>query len=143
MPFMQMRALLFSMCLLAMVTEPAAVIYYIMLSLLFLDMRGFHHIYVIFCLPKCHACRNGGCEGALGPGWKPERSLWMLHYIFALSHSASTLWRKVIAFYRSRLMETIIAFYSYCSGLIGNIFTFYSYGSDNMMKAITYNGVTF
>jgi hypothetical protein len=68
-----------------------------------------------------------------------------LRYIFALSHNASTLWRKVIAFhsYRSWLMGTVIASYSYHSRLIGNVIAFYSYVSDNMTKAITCNAVTF
>jgi hypothetical protein len=68
-----------------------------------------------------------------------------LHYIFALSHNCSTLWRKVIAFYsyRSRFTETVIASYSYRSRLLGNFNAFFSYGSDNMTKAITRNAVTF
>jgi hypothetical protein len=68
-----------------------------------------------------------------------------LHYIFALSHNASTLRRKVIAFYRycSRLIETVIASYSNRSRRIGNIIAFYSYGSDNMTKAIMCNAVMF
>ena len=46
----------------------------------------------------------------------------MLHDIFVLSHNAVILWRKDIAFYsyRSKLMEIIIASYSYRSGLIGS-----------------------
>ncbi len=50
-------------------------------------------------------------------------------YIFALSQNASTLWRKVIAFYSycSRLIEIVIASYCYRSGLKGNITAFYSY----------------
>jgi hypothetical protein len=70
-----------------------------------------------------------------------------LCYIFALSLNASTLWRKVIAFYNYcfRLIETSIASYSYRSRLIENVIAFYSYGSDNMTKAIMCNGnaVTF
>jgi hypothetical protein len=69
-----------------------------------------------------------------------------LRYIFALSHNASTLWTKVIAFcsFRSRLIETVITSYSYRSRLIGNVIAFYSYDSDNMTKAITCNNaVTF
>ncbi len=40
-------------------------------------------------------------------------------------------------------MEIIIAYYSYRSGLIGNVIAFYSYPSDNMTKAITCKAVTF
>jgi hypothetical protein len=68
-----------------------------------------------------------------------------LRYVFSLSHNASALRRKVIAFYsyRSRFMETVIASYSYRSRLIGNVIAFYSYSSDNITKAITCNAVTF
>ncbi len=66
-------------------------------------------------------------------------------YIFALSHNASTLWRKDIAFYsyHSKLIEIVIASQSYCSGLIENLIAFYSYCSENMTKVITGNAVTF
>ncbi len=69
----------------------------------------------------------------------------MLHYIFALSHDAPTLWIKVIAFYsyRSMLMETVTTSYSYYSRLIENLIAFYNYGSDNMTKAITFKAVHF
>jgi hypothetical protein len=68
-----------------------------------------------------------------------------LQYIFALSHNASTLWRKIIAFhrYRSRLSETVIAFYSYCARLMGNVIPFHIYGSYKMTKAITCNAIKF
>jgi hypothetical protein len=41
------------------------------------------------------------------------------------------------------LMETVNAFHSYRSRLIENVIAFYSYGSDNMTKMITCNAVTF
>jgi hypothetical protein len=68
-----------------------------------------------------------------------------LGYIFAFSHNASILWRKVIAFYsyRSRLMEMVIASYSYRSALVGNDVTCYSSRSQNVTKAIMFNAVTF
>jgi hypothetical protein len=37
----------------------------------------------------------------------------------------------------------VIASYSYCSVLIGNVCAFYSYGPDYMTKAITCNVVMF
>jgi hypothetical protein len=44
-----------------------------------------------------------------------------LRYIFALSHNASTLRRKVVASYcyRSGLIEIVIVSYSYRSGSVG------------------------
>jgi hypothetical protein len=64
---------------------------------------------------------------------------------FELSHNASMLWRKVIAFYsyRSRLMEIVIATYSYRSALVENAIALYSYCSENMTQAIMCNNVTF
>jgi hypothetical protein len=49
-----------------------------------------------------------------------------LRYVFALSHNASTLKRKVIASYSycSGLIEIGIAPYSYRSGLIGIVLAF-------------------
>ncbi len=54
-----------------------------------------------------------------------------LHYIFALSHNASTLWRKVIASfsYPFGLIEIVIASYSYRSSLKGIVIASYSYRS--------------
>jgi hypothetical protein len=51
-----------------------------------------------------------------------------LCFVFALSHNASTLRRKVIAFYsyRSGLIEIVIASYSYPSGLIRIVIAAYS-----------------
>jgi hypothetical protein len=68
-----------------------------------------------------------------------------LRYMFASSHNASTLWRRVIAFYsyHSRLIEIVIVFYSYHSWIIGNIIDFYSYRSESMTKAITRYAITF
>jgi hypothetical protein len=69
-----------------------------------------------------------------------------LRFIFALSHNASTLWRKVIAFdsYRSMHVEIVIASYCYRSGLIRSVIAaFYSYRSQSMTKAITCNAVRF
>ncbi len=48
-----------------------------------------------------------------------------LRKIFALSHNASTLWRKVSLF-------TVIVL-----GLWKQIIAFHSYGSDNMANAVT------
>jgi hypothetical protein len=55
-----------------------------------------------------------------------------LCYIFALLHKASTLWRKVIAFfsYRFRLMEFVTVSKSYRSG--ANVIAFYSYCPEKM-----------
>jgi hypothetical protein len=52
-----------------------------------------------------------------------------LAHVFALSHNASTLKRKIIASYsyRSELEEIVIDFYSYRSGLIGIVIAYNSY----------------
>jgi hypothetical protein len=53
-------------------------------------------------------------------------------YIYALSQDASTLKRKVIAFYsyRSRLVEIVIAPHSYRSSLVRIVLAAYSYCSE-------------
>ncbi len=40
-------------------------------------------------------------------------------------------------------MKIVIAFYSYCNGIIGSVIYFFSYRSENMTKAITCSAVTF
>jgi hypothetical protein len=62
-----------------------------------------------------------------------------LRYVFALSHNASTLRRKVIASYsyRSTLKEIVIASYSYRFGSKGIEITTYSYRSTVGNKSVT------
>jgi hypothetical protein len=66
----------------------------------------------------------------------------MLCYILALSHNASTLWRKVTDFYsyHSRLTEIVITSYRHCSGLTGNVIAFIVI-TETMFKVITWNAV--
>ncbi len=76
-----------------------------------------------------------------------------------MSHETLTLWRKVIASfsyfyglivivmtsfaYRSGLIGIVIASYSYRSSLIGIATGPCNYRSESMIKAITYNALTF
>ncbi len=64
-----------------------------------------------------------------------------LRYSTALQHFGEKLSLFIVI--ALRLLETIVASYSYRCGLIRNIIAFYSYGSDNMTQAITCNTVPF
>ncbi len=68
------------------------------------------------------------CERGIWGTWSLQHYGETPCYIFALSHNALTLWRKVIAFYiyRSRLLEIVTASDSYRSVLIGNVIALYS-----------------
>ncbi len=59
-------------------------------------------------------------------------------YVFALSHNASTLRRKVVASYcyRSGLIEIVIVSYSYRSGSVGIVIAHNSYGYK-VIKALS------
>jgi hypothetical protein len=64
-----------------------------------------------------------------------------LRYSTALQHFREKLSLFIVI--ALRLLENIVASYTYRCGLIRNIIAIYSYGSDNMTKAITCNAVPF